>query len=436
MSAQPRELRVLDGVHAGARAPLAPRLTIGSAPDNDIVLSDAGIAASHAELVWDDAADRWHLLRDDIASEHGVGEAVRLGPVRLTVAAANEPFDAVVEAPVVAPSMRAPDEAAAAPADDELEVPPPPALTAPALPPRRDAAAVLALVLASVLVMLLLGGVAAVLWLAPASVRPAPPPPPPLPTLARVQQVVDAQGLKGRVQVVMGPAGLPRVEGLLDDEALIESLGSALARLQPRPAMRVWSPATLRSALREAGITLPPGLSLRFSPQGAAVLSGPVAGPEAVQALKQQLRTLLPASVPWVDELLPPPQLAERFLADARAQGFALDGQLQGDLLRLSARIPDTDLPRWERWLPTASRRHAGALRLAVTLERVVPAAPVPARSPLAIRSVVGGAEPLLVLADGTRLLVGGRHDGWRLLAIDDRAIVFEGRGRTLTVPR
>lgn len=434
MSAQPRELRVLDGVHAGARAPLAPRLTIGSAPDNDIVLSDPGIAASHAELVWDDAADRWHLLRDDIASEHGVGEAVRLGPVRLTVAAANEPFDAVVEAPVAAPSMRAPDEPAAR-ADDEPDAPPPPAAV-PALPPRRDAAAVLALVLASVLVMLLLGGVAAVLWLAPAPVRPALPAPPPLPTLARVQQVVDAQGLKGRVQVVMGPAGLPRVEGLLDDEALIESLGSALARLQPRPAMRVWSPATLRSALREAGITLPPGLSLRFSPQGAAVLSGPVAGPEAVQALKQQLRTLLPASVPWVDELLQPPQLAERFLADARAQGFVLDGQLQGDLLRLSARIPDADLPRWERWLPTASRRHAGALRLAVTLERVVPAAPVPARSPMAIRSVVGGAEPLLVLADGTRLLVGGRHDGWRLLAIDDRAIVFEGRGRTLTVPR
>ncbi len=434
MSAQPRELRVLDGVHAGARAPLAPRLTIGSAPDNDIVLSDPGIAASHAELVWDDAADRWHLLRDDIASEHGVGEAVRLGPVRLTVAAANEPFDAVVEAPVAAPSMRAPDEPAIQ-ADDEPDAPPPPAAV-PALPPRRDAAAVLALVLASVLVMLLLGGVAAVLWLAPAPVRPAPPAPPPLPTLARVQQVVDAQGLKGRVQVVMGPAGLPRVEGLLDDEALIESLGSALARLQPRPAMRVWSPATLRSALREAGITLPPGLSLRFSPQGAAVLSGPVAGPEAVQALKQQLRALLPASVPWVDELLQPPQLAERFLADARAQGFVLDGQLQGDLLRLSARIPDADLARWERWLPTASRRHAGALRLAVTLERVVPAAQVPARSPMAIRSVVGGAEPLLVLADGTRLLVGGRHDGWRLLAIDDRAIVFEGRGRTLTVPR
>lgn len=435
MSAQPRELRVLDGVHAGARAPLAPRLTIGSAPDNDIVLSDPGIAASHAELVWDDAADRWHLLRDDIASEHGVGEAVRLGPVRLTVASANEAFDAVVEAPVAAPSLRAP-EPPAAPADDEPEQPVPEAGTAPALPPRRDAAAVLAIVIASVLVMLLLGGVAAVLWLAPAPVRPAPPAPPPLPTLARVQQVVDAQGLKGRVQVVMGPAGLPRVEGLLDDEALIESLGSALARLQPRPAMRVWSPATLRSALREAGIGLPPGLSLRISPQGAAVLSGPVAGPEAAQALKQQLRALLPASVPWVDELLQPPQLAERFLADARAQGFVLDGQLQGDLLRLSARIPEADLPRWERWLPTASRRHAGALRLAVTLERVVPAAPTPARSPLVIRSVVGGAEPLLVLADGTRLLVGGRHDGWRLLAIDDRAIVFEGRGRTLQVPR
>ena len=435
MSAQPRELRVLDGVHAGARAPLAPRLTIGSAPDNDIVLSDPGIAASHAELVWDDAADRWRLLRDDIASEHGIGEAVRLGPVRLTVASANEPFDAVVEAPVVAPSIQVPDEPAA-PAADESGAPPPVPTAAPALPPRRDAAAVLALVLASVLVMLLLGGVAAVLWLAPAPVRPAPPAPPPLPTLARVQQVVDAQGLKGRVQVVMGPAGLPRVEGLLDDEALIESLGSALARLQPRPAMRVWSPATLRSALREAGIALPPGLSLRISPQGAAVLSGPVAGPEAVQALKQQLRVLLPASVPWVDELLQPPQLAERFLADARAQGFVLDGQLQGDLLRLSARIPDDDLPRWERWLPTASRRHAGALRLAVVLERAVPAAPVPARSPLAIRSVVGGAEPLLVLADGTRLLVGGRHDGWQLLAIDDRAIVFEGRGRTLQVPR
>lgn len=247
-------------------------------------------------------------------------------------------------------------------------MPPPPALTAPALPPRRDAAA-LALVLASVLVMLLLGGVAAA-RLAPASVRPAPPPPPPLPTLARVQQVVDAQGLKGRVQVVMGPAGLPRVEGLLDDEALIESLGSALARLQPRPAMRVWSPATLRSALPRPGITLPPGLSLRFSPQGAAVLSGPVAGPEAVQALaKLQLRALLPALVPWVDELLQPPQLAERFIADARAQLRArrpAAGRLAATVRAHPRHLPAALGALAAHGQPSPCR----ALRLAVTLER------------------------------------------------------------------
>ena len=442
MSAQPRELRVLDGVHAGARARLQARLSIGSALDNDIVLSDPGIGANHAELVWDDVADRWWLQRDggERPTEHGLGEAVRLGPVRLTVAASNEPFDAVVvvperiheETPEAAPDAT-PDAEAEAQTDAGPAV-------APARAPQRSLAMSLVITLVSLLLVLLVAGVATLWWglpPAPASKQPAAAVSAPAASpLAPVQRVIDTLGLQDRLKVVAGPGGLPRVEGLLDDEALVESLGSALSRLQPRPGMRVWSPVSLRLALREAGVVLPPRLSLRISPQGAAVLSGPVAGPEAAQALKAQLRALLPASVPWVDELRLPAQLAERFLADARAQGFALNGQLSGEQLRLTGRIAAADLARWERWLLEASRRHAGVLRFVVVLEPEPTRAAVAARSPLAVLSVVGGSEPMLVLADGTRLLVGGRHEGWRLLAIDDRTIVFEGRGRTVTVSR
>lgn len=132
MSSAAHELRVLDGLHAGARAPLggdsAVRLAIGSALDNDIVLSDPGVDERHAVLQWDVAAGRWHLLDSEQAEPgpgHAPGEAAAVGPVRVTVAAANDRFDLQAGPTEPEPALVAdplPDDDT--PADVEASAPP------------------------------------------------------------------------------------------------------------------------------------------------------------------------------------------------------------------------------------------------------------------------------------------------------------------------
>ncbi|WZB66636.1 hypothetical protein WJ971_00645 [Achromobacter xylosoxidans] len=54
---------------------------------------------------------------------------------------------------------------------------------------------------------------------------------------------------------------------------------------------------------------------------------------------------------------------------------------------------------------------------------------------PFVIRSVVGGAQPFVVLEDGSKLLVGGVYRKYRLVAVENTRIIFEGP-RTAIVTR
>ena len=65
-------------------------------------------------------------------------------------------------------------------------------------------------------------------------------------------------------------------------------------------------------------------------------------------------------------------------------------------------------------------------------LAKVEPLPPAPA-----IRSIVGGAQPYVMLADGNKLMVDGRSGPWRLVQVAASAVVFEtAQGRQLTVER
>src|SRR5690606_41679751 len=46
---------------------------------------------------------------------------------------------------------------------------------------------------------------------------------------------------------------------------------------------------------------------------------------------------------------------------------------------------------------------------------------------PFGIRSVVGGDTPFIVLENGGKLLVGGTYKRYRLTAIEERRLVFDG---------
>lgn len=450
------ELRVLDGLHAGARAalPAGPelKLAIGSALDNDIVLSDPGIEPRHAVLLWQAERGRWQLLRDgQAAAGEGLapGEAALLGSIRVTVVAANDPFDLTAAPPMAPePEIRDDEVRAEAAAEDAAAPAAAGAVGEPLLAASPDARAATAragrpwawvLALGSLAVLALV--VVALALFARGATEPAAMAATPAvdrgvaDLRATVMGVLRQQGLDGRLQV-QGDARQATVQGLLAADEQLEPLAAALSRLKPLPRLQVWTLDQVRAAARDAGLRWPASVTLAVADSGALRLAGALPSDEAEAALQQALRTLLPPFVVVQADFVKPAVLAQRFIDEARAAGFALDGQVQGRQLRLSATVPAAELPRWERWLLGAQSRLAGLLSLSVQLRDPVVAAAAPRKLPFRVASVVGGERPHLLLDDGTKLAPGARRDGYTLVQIDDDALVLQGAGPAFKVPR
>jgi type III secretion protein D len=194
----------------------------------------------------------------------------------------------------------------------------------------------------------------------------------------------------------------------------------------------VWTPSLLLAALRDGGEPFP-ALQLDRGPEARLQLRGSLADEAQRAPLKARLAALLPAGWPIDDSaLLGPAQLGEAFIARARAAGFALSGSAtpgQPPQLQLQGRIEPEQLARWEQWLVAENHRLAGSLRFTVALQPAPPLAPMSLREPrlpFALRAVIGGPEPQLLLVDGRRLLPGGELDGLRLLAIEPELLRFE----------
>ncbi|WP_433977549.1 FHA domain-containing protein [Erwinia sp. E_sp_B01_9] len=71
------ELRVLTGRHQGAALPVTGgEWSLGSAEEADLLLSDSGVLAQHARLIFTE--DRWQLQASEGQIRTAQGEAVNL----------------------------------------------------------------------------------------------------------------------------------------------------------------------------------------------------------------------------------------------------------------------------------------------------------------------------------------------------------------------
>lgn len=109
----------------------------------------------------------------------------------------------------------------------------------------------------------------------------------------------------------------------------------------------------------------------------------------------------------------------------------------KGSDLLGNQQVPAGGEARWESALQMA------AARLGVLFEASVNIAPdradatSPSNLPFTVRSVVSGATPYVVLADGRQLMPGARHEGWVLVDIRSNAIHFESaQGQKVTLER
>jgi len=456
------QLRILSGCHLGATLAVAPaqQLSVGSDGDCDVLLRDCGLAPGDAVLIeWE--AQRWSMQAADGAAApvgRPLGTVALLGGISITLCAAHAPWQAALALPQ---EGAAADTAQQAPAERGEDLPEPmlpeaapaPAALAPAQGETRISGVDYGLrrmgrSTAAVLAVLVLG-VAWVAWsLAPASAQSDPGDLAPAPVALSPQaqeQAVKAASLAIalvdpalRLRVEPRPEGGVTVSGWVDNVEQFDRLAQGLSGLRPLPRLAVRTAGEVLDSLADAGSAQ--GAKLQFALQGAGKVQarGVVASPEERQSLLAQLRARAPEGIEIADNLRVAAEQAPAVRNWLQAQGFTVTradwdgeqlvlgvdvrGAQRGPLERLLAgsSTPLTDIPFLLQSRVLKAEAEAAAERLRIG----------DAGLPLRIRSVVSGAAPYVVLADGAKLQPGGQHAGWRLVAIAPDHLVLDGPKR------
>lgn len=465
------ELRILSGMHAGARAPMrGDSYLLGALDDCDFVLEDAGVQPHHARLSYSMAGGEhgdeqgWQL--DWVAQEGeepvlasmwlARGKAVPLGPIVVAVDEPHAPWPTleqlvlVPHAPALEPSLPAPHTSA--PLQDagagwrtRLR----------AVSLRRVAvaavAATLGLSAAAALVvwpMRLDGGV----WDGPATAagheaahagNPAEAKAPDAAQRQAIESVLASRNLTGRARIE--PAGaLWRVHAPVMSDVDGEVLGAALSRLQPRPLLRLPTELELRDEVAEALPRLmgehAARVKLRPMGPGRFKLEGRVDRAEERDKLLRTVAEAFPQAA-WDNAVLTSEEAANDLLAELRSRGWQAGGEWKDQLLQIQVTLHQRDVPNWEQTLLAVNRTHAVPLRATMAFAQSAPTpSPAPrgveARLPFQLRGVVGGDMPYVLLSDGDKLSQGGVWKGWRLASISAGQVVFENGAQRAVLSR
>lgn len=417
------ELRIFTGIHAGARAALAPgRFVLGAAPACDLILCDPGVGQRHAELRHDDSGWSLFPLETDAGIPVGgvrlaPGVGVSIGSVLIALEAANVPWQmpsavATTPAPVSAPAVTAlPAESRQTESGQPVKE---------AVRPRRQFAWLFVPGAAVLAVLLAIG-----LALMPVDEAPLP-----LPAVQQTDALVQALAvvqrleMTQRAQVEQGADGRILVSAMLLDDAEYEKLAEALAQLNPRPALKVSSEQALIESVHEALRARSSDLAAEYLGAGRFRLKGRVSSDAEGETLLQALAAELPAVRAFESDLLSADRLSAQLLDELREQGgAALHGQWQDDVFVVSARVAHHEQLQWEQALLRIDERYGRLIRFAVRTDWQGGGSE---DLPFRIQSIVGGAMPYVVLTDGRKILPGGRVKGWRLAGIDGSQVVFD----------
>lgn len=448
------ELRVLSGLHRDARCLAADGAVLGADPACDIVLADDGMGPRAARLRIGETG--WDLANDDGAPADPAGgqprtpfnRPVPLGPVWITVARRGDPW---ANPPDAANDALGGGAAAAAAADDAAAPSVAPAAAAPnpdeerllerrlPLPPiqgrrrKRDSWPVLlglAAVVLTVVVAIFLA------WMPQSTASRAPQVDPRLAaaekSVGQISAVFERMGLASRLHVSMARDGVVTVSGWVRKAAEQDAVAAALSQIWPMPAMRISNEdaavRTASTALRAFNVRYEP----RYEGDGRLIVAGIASSARERASALDALRAQLPGMTVLGNDIALAQQVSDTLssrLVDAGLSGVTLTWK--PDHLEIAAGALDDDQQaRLQETLDDFNKSHLGVARLAAA------SATAAADSvPFVIRSVVGGAQPFVVLEDGSKLLVGGVYRKYRLVAVENTRIIFEGP-RTAIVTR
>lgn len=436
MSAHQLELRILTGLHQGARAPAASAMRIGSDADCDIVLSDPGMPAEAGHIRVVDLS--WHFDAEPTdttdagetapPAQHTLapGMPLRVGPVWISVAPVDDPWPdpATVEASAEAASKRA--ATARAQAEERTS------MARRARPYKRAAACAMA---GGIVLALVLG--TRMFWTnATANATPASPYRMELERAARqAAAALDALTLASDAQVQQKDDDPVTVTGWVRNDVEYEQLAQALSRIQPRPAIKV-EIATVQ--IRAAQNVLKDFL-VRFNVQylgsGRLTIQGIAATAQRRSAAVQTLEAKLAGVTVETHGIVLLADVTNRL---KRAMNAVL---LPTVPVKWSDDALDIDTGRLDNQQlqvlhPLVAQFNRDNFNSVHPVPQPPPAPPPEASIPFRITSVVGGPHPWLLLACGTKLMVGGTYDNYRLESIARDKIVFRGPDALVTIQR
>lgn len=451
MSAANLELRVLMGLQAGARMGVSDgRYVLGSGEAADIVLSGPRIQGEHAALTIASGRATITPLSGGVRTADGLeiraetdlvaGHVVDCDGAWIAVAAPASPWPEVSE--VLARRVAAVPVSAApsVPADESpvANQPRPEARAAEAPQNKageRPRVPVALVPIAAALALVFLSG----LWLWGSSGSE-----PSSPTQAKAQAQaapdsavdvaramesrLDKLGLAGRLSARKTESGWT-IAGIVENEAERDRLRQGFADVSPPVALRVHTQEEVAAAV--ASIIARSGMPMRFQitdgGRAKLVLAAPNAetAEQIAQSFREELgglrdietEVITPASlIPSLQELVNKAGLGARVrLAPA--------GPMSPHILAQGT-LGNEELERWNQVLAEFSRRHGDFVKVQGAITRLSP------NMPFKVRAVLDGPTPQVITADGQRILEGGTLQGYRLVAIRENEIVFEGPER------
>jgi len=484
------ELRILTGVHAGARAIVQQQFVIGADAACDFVLSDASIAARHAEIRL--VGDHWTIVPlhpIEGAPPEGLklpcGARIALGRVLISLDAANAPWQSASdEEELLAVRSAASDLAENPSADDsggnvvegegvDEQTPADHESAAGLASPSRfdrlfGGKRHVVIASAAAIGFVLIIAMAFTLY---AIVQPAAPSsdaadrvaatarvpassaaaaPPERADIVRIREILAQPREGATLRVELQRNGSARVAGFVLDEDQYITLATALSKVQPRPAMRVQSEAEVTAqVLRWSNDLKKQGWVLSYLGGGNFSLAGTAVDEIQRDEMFQTVREEFPMLVSLADEVRLFPDLIARLEASLREAGvrnMALKWSDEQMELNMSQLTP-SQLNQFEELMVGLFRETKGRLRFKV---RAALAAPPPrpqqavrdgadlalvppepdAVLPFRIRSISGGPPAAIRLEDGRMVMVGGEVDGYVLTGITATDFTFEGPTR------
>jgi type III secretion protein D len=439
------ELRVLTGLHREARCEVLDGAVVGADPECDIVLADDGVAPRAAQLRISDLG--WQLNEEGAAATEAVStpfnHAVPLGSVWITIARHEDPW---VDAPTAANDEKETvlptfESLAAAASDEPAPVSPEaPSFVAEAAPPPDPSPALSARPQRSTWpIMLGMGAlvlavvVAIGLLLSPSATTREVTAEGQLTaterSLGQISAVLQRLGMANNLHVSMSSAGIVTVTGWVHDAAQHDAVAAALSQIWPMPAMRISIETdalqTARSVLQSFAIKY----EAKYQGDGRLNIVGVATNAPERASVMDALRAHLPGLTVMGNDIQLAPQVSDTLaqqLADVGLSGVTLNWE-PDHLAVLAPALSDLEQERLIATIEDFNKTYWGIAQLA-RAELGKPTDSVP----FTIRSVIGGPQPFVVLEDGSKLLVGGTYLKYRLVAVEDTRLIFEGPRRAI----